>query len=1157
MPYLPSLALFFLAAGMAWLLGSMLHLQGTAFVVGRGLLLLLGAIAAIVIWRFRHDLFPSTPAKGSADSGSSSSDTENVDALTHLLRDAQAGLSTSQRATMRSLESAPLLYILGPANSAKTTAVLRSGLEPELLAGQVHRDLGVVPTALANLWYTEQGIVLEAGDALRERDGLWNTLLRRTRPRLFRSAFGARVPPRAAVVCASCESFFGPDAANSLRTLAVSTNRMLRSIAHQIGTDIPVFVLFTKLDRVAGFSEFVGRLTTSEITPPLGVSLPRERPATGLYAEQATSSLASALDRLFFSISEFRVESLAREISSDAGVSIYEFPRELAKLRNNMTSFLVELTRPTHLSANPFLRGFYFTGVRSYLAEHSVSSPAAMPAGQEFQLAAGATRVLSRRSLQAEAEAGSSRAVAGSVTQKVAQWCFLPHLFPEVVFGDRAVLSPPDGSRRFTLVRRSALATVCAALVLWLVGASVSYSNNLRIEHDIRDLAAAIPATSPLTTLAPADQLKNLDQLRSHLLALEESEANGAPLRLRWGLYRGNDLIGPAHRLYFDRFQRLLLSRTQGKLITTLSTLPAAAPPEADYLAAYNPLRGYLITTSFPDKSAAEFLVPVLLHAWLSDEKPSSDMQPQLAERQFSFYADELRRGNPYQTAPVMLAVTRARLYLNSFGSLDRIYQNILTAANRAAPSVDFNHLFPGSATTVVAPHIVPGAFTREGFAYVQTALLHPDLYFAGESWVLGNQTPPSVQVADLTAKLSSRYTADFSTQWRDFLHTAAVVRYRSLADARSRLQSLSSPNSALLALMFTVSSNTAVANPAIAQQFQPTQSLVPPNSTNRFISSGNTTYINGLLGLEGALSAFIQDPSSANNPSATQPIISAAVTAHSAVGQTSQNFSVDPSAHIEQTVITLLREPIASVEDAVRGERPQQLNIAGRAFCSTLSTLITKYPFSRSSSIEATPAEVAAVLKPATGSLWQFYESTLKAILLQQGSSYVVAPGATLPPTPAFVQFFNHLAALSANLFPNNAATPTFTFNAHVLRSKEIQSVTLAVDSQHLTGADVGRDFTWSAQSAQSAELLANYGSGSLPLHFDGTWSLFHLLDRGKLEQSGIPARFAYPLEISNTPVVINGTPLTERIEISGPGASILVPGALGGLHCPAQIAR
>jgi len=50
-------------------------------------------------------------------------------------------------------------------------------LDPELLAGQMYRDQNIVSTAVANLWYTQQCVIVEAGDAVRRNPGLWAKLM--------------------------------------------------------------------------------------------------------------------------------------------------------------------------------------------------------------------------------------------------------------------------------------------------------------------------------------------------------------------------------------------------------------------------------------------------------------------------------------------------------------------------------------------------------------------------------------------------------------------------------------------------------------------------------------------------------------------------------------------------------------------------------------------------------------------------------------------------------------------------------------------------------------------------------------------------------------------------------------------------------------------
>lgn len=1119
---------------LAWFCGPLLHLAGTPLLILQILLVALGAAAAIIIlvmyFKQRRREAATKNVQGGAD-------------LDVLLRDAEKRLASGQHAGPKSLDSLPLLYVLGEANAAKTTAVLKSGLDPELLAGQVYRDQDVVPTPVANLWFTQSCVLVEAGDAVRKSPALWGKLIRKTRPKAYRS----QAPVRAAVVCVSCEQFLGAGASETVVASARSTNQMLRDLAQHLGTEVPVYVVLTKLDRVPNFTEYVRNLSSAEASIPLGMAFARSEASSGVYAEKAMGEVTHALDKLIFSLGEFRLELLSRETVQKNVDPVYEFPREVRKLRNNLASYLVELARPSHLNANPYLRGFYFTGVRAHVVEQVVSAAAQMAPAQP--VGGGATRMFTLEQMQAATAAPTPQVVA----QKVAQWCFLPRLFPSVILEDKSALAGTSNSGRTHVFRRVVFGTVSVLLLAYLICLVVSFANNLQLQNSITSAANALPVkTVPANTLASPQDLATLDQLRSALVQLETYEQQGPPLMYRWGIYHGDQMLGAARQIYFERFRKLMLDNTQVNLVATLNALPATPQSGADYSAAYDPLKGYLITTSNPDKSTPEFLTPVLMQAWLNGRVPDTNEQKQLAQQQFDFYAAELAKQNPYSIAPDTAAVSHARSYLANFGGFERIYQQMLTAAEKSAPSIDFNRAYPGSSATVVDGHIVPGAFSSAGFKFMQDAIQHPDRYFSGEKWVLGDQAPPSLNSANLTQQLAGRYLADYQTQWRAFLHAAQVVKYRSLGDAAAKLQLLANPNSPLLALLYTVSHNTAVANPDISKEFQPAQAVVVPTSADKFVGAGNTNYVNGLLGLQGVVAQVAQDPTAATNPAAVTPILTASASAHTAASQTAQAFNLDPQAHVDQTVLALLQAPINSVDEVVRGRGPAQANGAGKAFCSTFAQVTAKFPFSPNASVEASPAEVAALLQPGSGALWQFYDASLKTVLVQQGTNYAPVAGAPMKLNPVFVHFFNEAAALSRALYPT-AGSPGLAFTAHILPSKEIQSVTLVVDAQRLQGTNVSKQFTWSPQTSQQTQLIANYGTGSLPLQFSGPWALFHLIDKGK----GHGEQLDYPLEFSNTPIVVNGTPLVVHLEFSGPNAGLLMPGGLNPGRCVATVAH
>ncbi len=1081
--------------------------------------------------------------------------TQATATLDSLLRDATAKLAAAGRKG-GTLHTLPLLYLMGDTNAAKTTAVLRTGWNAELLAGEAMRDGEVCPTSTLNLWYTDGLLIAEAGVALRNDPVQMKRLYAQTRPGSLGTAFKGGTPLRAAVVAVSCERLLGANPGAELQALASKTGEQLRELSKFLGTAVPVYVLFTKADRIPSFAAWARNLSTEEAGLLMGAA-PRNFAvgAGGTWAETASTSILQSYDALLTGLASTRLPLLARETDQARAAEAYEFPREMRKLRSALAAFLVELVRPSQLSASPLLRGFYFTGVRAHIVEQVISEAA--PIESRNLQDAGATQVF--------AALGGSRAATPppqqqrTVAQKTAQWTFLPRFFPHAVVEDAKELAAGGGATRHaSLIQRLVYGTAAALLLLLLIAFTVSYFNNRALEQQtiFADQQLSHAEAGGVTAPATETQLQDLDALRAQLVQLEQWKRNGAPLSYRWGLYHGDQMLAPARRSYFQHFRALLLERTQNNLVQELSALPSAPPPNADYNSTYSALRAYLITTSNPEKSTSAFLAPVLTQHWQNGVALNTPDQQALAQRQFAFYADELPPANPYSIQPVGPAVTHARTYLAGFGGFERIYQSMITAAGKQAPSIDFNAQFPRSSETVVEPHTVLGAFTPDGYTFMQNALAHPDVYFRGEPWVLGDQAPATIDPGPLKQQLASRYTSDYLATWRSFLREAQVVRGRNLAEAGAKLAAVSGNSSPLLALFYTVSHNTAVPDKTISEAFQAPQSLVAPGAKDQYLGPGNKSYVDALLALRGSIQQVSANPAGASDPAAAAPISAAAAAAHLAAQQTAQGFHIDSQGHVDSVTLALMEAPITSADSLVHGLGPAAANAGGKSFCSAMNALFAKSPFNINSAVQASPAEVTALLQPGSGQLWQFYNANLKSLLVQQGSIYGVAPNPPMQVNPAFLRFFNRMADLSSTFFPAGATGPSLTFVMHNVPTKGVLKAVLKVDAQTLSLGDAPKQFTWSAASASSASLTAN----DLPLTFAGPWAVFEMLNKAKVQHSAAAGTYdlSFALELANTPVrAPDGTPIVVDYELSGPGAAVLAPGAMSGLRCVDTVAH
>jgi type VI secretion system protein ImpL len=1119
--------------------GFLLHLQSSKLVLFIVILALLGAAAcAVILWYLKKIAPP-----GASGATSSATELGNLDAL---LRDADTKLKQAGRVGAKSLAAMPLIYVIGDENSAKTQTILQSGLDPEVLAGEVYRDQAIAPTEMANIWLTGSAAVVEAGSALLRQPALWQKLVKLTAPGKIGAAFSksALQPTRAVVVCVSMERILAPSTSEQIRGLAQMLNERLRQVSQTLGISLPIYVLFTKLDTVTAFAEYAANLTEDEVRIPLGSMLARLETGAGLYAERAASQIGTKFDEVAYLLSEFRLELLARGGEAPALARSYEFPRDLRKLRSGIVDFLVEIARPSQLGVNPFLRGFFFSGMRAHIVE-DVLSVGAQQSAPTPVVDAGATRVFSFSAAQQAAPAPLRR----SSSRKVAQWAFLPHFFTRLVLSDKTALESSRASTKVSGVKRVLIACLCAVLGLYMVLLTISFFNN----RDLEQRAAAAAKHVPLITgkdVASVADLQTIDQLRQVLVELDGYHKDGAPLMYRWGIYRGEAIRTATCHAYGQRFYRLLLAQTQANIVARLSALPVKASPTDEYQASYKPLKAWLITTSNPDKSTTDFLPPVLETEWMANRTISPETQV-LAQNQFDYYAGALTEKIENEPTSCVAAlggakpdaalVANTRGYLNSFQGIDHVYLSMKAAADRKFPAIEFKKLYPNSVRYVSAPTIVDGAFSKDGFSFMQDAIQHPDQYLTGEEWVTG-PTTGTVDRSTLAGQLPGRYLEEFLTAWRTFLKTANVSGFGNMEDAANRLHELDGPASPLLQLFGVVSRNTAVSVPAFSLPFQAPQSIVKPGDGPPV----NPGYSEKLSAIEQSIHQMLSSPATANDP--TQ-VNSAVATAYSAVSGMRGGFQPpDPAGIADSNSERLLRQPIRAIEDLAGKASVEGPNKAGAAMCKASTGVLGSFPFNPDAKADASPEDAAAFFGP-TGPIATFVATQSKLIAFN-GTIYT--PASPQPVNPALLAFLNATHSIASTLFPGGSAQPAITFTIAQEKATDLSPATLEIDGQILANIGVPNRVNWQYRP-QGAVKLA--GSGQTKQNF-GAWSIFRFAYAAK---HPAPNKLQYIFQNNGiTEKTPSGADIIYQFDIEDSGARLLNPDFMRRqLRCVSMVAK
>lgn len=1107
-------------------------------------LAVLGLVSAgILLWFMRDTL--RTPKPGTPASG--------IDAV---LAAARAHLASKKGGGKPNFGAMPVLLVVGPQGSTKTTTVVRSGLEPELLAGDVFRGEAVAPTANANLWFTQNTIVVEAGGPLANDLPGWKRLISSLRPGSMASALTGRPqPPRLALVCFGCDEFYKPGSGETVPAAARAIRARLGEAAKQFGVALPTYVVFTKLDSVPHFDAYTRNFTNDEAREPLGAAVAPDVGGAGTYSDRVTPALEHSFNGVYSSLAERRLQTLVREHGAEFKPGAYEFPREFNKLRPLAVDFLREVGRPSELEVSPILRGYYFSGVQAVFVTSGAQEYSPVAAPQPQQVATrSATGVMSPVALAAAMAAPI--APSGGATRKVPRWDFLPRVVREVVFGDQAAVRLTSAGARVSFWRRLGLGVATVVAIFFGTAFVWSYTGNKQLQDDALAATRGIAALAPNPVdLPPVDALRKLDALRTQVDTLSNYEHNGSPMGLGWGLYTGSSLYPEVRNAYFGGFSKLMFAETRVAMLGKLRALPETPTPTDDYGDTYSLLKAYIITTSHPEKSTAAFLAPALMTRWLSGRGIDST-RALVARKQFETYANELRYANPFPDTADVAAVAKARSFLRQFAGSERIYQFMLAEAAKTNQPVQFK-----AAPYVIATHEVPGAFTKGGATFMLAAFKTVDKYISGEAWVIGEDAG-GVDKAKLVADLQSRYSTDYTAQWRKFLASAQVARYSGVKDAAAKLAVLSGNQSPLLSLFSVASQNTNVPLPEVAAVFQPVQLLTPPTETVKLIGEKNQPYINALLAFQSAL----DQTANASGPAAEQAAGQAAgnaSTARTAARQIAAGFNIDQQGNVHSVVQNLLEAPIAYAEPMLKNFGAAEVNVRSRAFCAASRPVLAKFPFSPDATAQASIAEVTALLKPGTGSLWRFYEDALASSVQRQGNQFIA--GGTVKLSPGFMTLLSRSAVFSEVLFKDNPAEPRMSVNVQPSPAEPFASVSLTLDGDIVRSTTSGNmqsaRIDW--PSAGRDVKLSGGGIGSelnLVGPFTGTWAIFHLFNAAdEWRPAGPNIRVGWEIS-TRTQRATTATGQSAKVILqidNGPAATVLRKGFFAGSSCEGDVAR
>ena len=718
---------------------------------------------------------------------------EGLDAAIATIKESKLGRGRRGRSALYAL---PWYVMIGPPAAGKTVAVMQSGLNFPL---GVDRVRGVGGTRDCDWFFSDEAILLDTAGRYTtepEDDEEWLAfldMLRKHRP---------GEPINGAVVGISVADLATMDP-EEIDQNAANVRRRVDELVRRLGIRFPVYLLFTKADLLQGFVEFFEPLALGDREGPWGATFAADDAAAG----GARAAFEHEFDVLVGALGSTRAARLAHADNADERRRSFQFPLEFEAVRDRLGRFVHGVFQPNPYQERPVFRGFYFS---SGTQEGSPLDPAAREIAERFGLPTAPPE--------------------GFDPELRPRSYFLKGLFRDVVIPDAGLVQRT--ARSALRFRAGWVAAAVAGLALLALFAAGTANAALRSRAVVDDVEAAARVAGSVTWAggATAGDVARVTALRDQIARLERYRED--PPSFGWGLYRGDDLVGPAQALYEQKVRayagRVLLPDVEARMREAVAQSAGRDAPVVggSQSELYSDLRAYLLMTTDAARLDSEveraFLADHLLAA--ADVPRSEGADPDsvasLVRRQVAGFVDALaeRRVRPFEGKDVLVARSRRLVYEPP--TAGRLYDRIREAgAARYAPVSLARILGGGGGDFFATNPAVSGFYTREAYReFVRPAVVRwarsPDRI----DWVMGYTAadlPATMRdQGRLAGALRDRYFRDYVEAWTRF---TKALRLRPAGTDPSRagrfLSVLGDPNeSPVVAALAAVAVQTRLA---------------------------------------------------------------------------------------------------------------------------------------------------------------------------------------------------------------------------------------------------------------------------------------------------------------------------------------------------------
>ncbi|WP_418316679.1 type VI secretion system membrane subunit TssM [Piscinibacter sakaiensis] len=1013
----------------------------------------------------------------------------------------------------------PWYMFIGAPGSGKTTALINSGLKFPL-AESLGKDAvkGVGGTRNCDWWFTDEAVLLDTAgryttqSSNREVDATaWKgflNLLKKFRPQL---------PLNGAIITLSVSDLF-VQTPEERAEYARSVRTRIQELYQTLGVRFPLYIVVTKADLLAGFTEFFNDLGREARAQTWGMTFPYQAQGAG---QAALAQFEPEFDLLVQRLNERQIARMEEERDPQKRSIIFTFPQQFAGLKSLVKSFLDEVFQSTAFAEEAMLRGVYFTS--------------GTQEGSPFDRVLGnisRNYGLERQMLPPAAASGRSY--------------FLTRLMREVVFAESDI-----GGRSAVIERRRArmmfagYAAMGLLAVLLVAGWTVSFVRNKALISEVSQSAAelnkqvaSLPKPLQGDVLVPLAALNGLREMPTGYSHRDDD----VPLTMGLGLYQGDKLGVPARQSYLDLLRDAFMPRVALRLERLLREAPS---PEARY----EVLKTYIMLYD-PKHLNIEEVLALVEADW---------------ERNFPREVQETDRAAlraHLRTAleqPVEMAlpldktlVESVRAQLASASLAQRAFARLqLFGPGAAVPDFQVHHAAGPSGALVLARRSgtpltkpVPAMFTIAGYdkTFRAQAPAMVKQLADEEAWVLGPKYANQGADRSVTAlaEVQRLYLAAYIKVWDELLRDLMLKPSRDLQESIQSITLLSAPDSPLKTLLSAIARETKLATSenrsaeATASKAIDRVTTSVKNTVDRLLGeSGSARIPTALDRPEAQVDRYFEQlhravlppqPGTATPLDAALQVLREYELQLRATEDAIKRGAPPPSDAMVVARIkgeadrmppplnTLLAGLISSSSGQVASGTQEsiQKQLAAEVGSACSQVIEGRYPFAKNQSREVPPADFARLFAP-NGTFDSFLKNKMQGLYDPSGSQWkpIKLAGNVESFPQSTVTQFQRASVIREAFFPTGGPNPSVTADLVLSRLEDgLSEVQITVDGQvtRMTGGGGSAiRLNWPSISPAASIRLAGMVGERLvappEYAFDGQWALFRMVDAAKRE--------------------------------------------------------